>query len=243
MVVDGGIAAFEFRPLYRQVRDKLIRRLADGVWSPGEPLPSEMQLAAELGVSQGTVRKALDVMASENLVVRRQGKGTFVAKHDEERIMFRFFKLVPDSGIPSFPKSNVLSIGMHRASAAERGALSLGNSDKVIRVVRLRSIDNRPAIFETVIVPESLFPGIEEMELPNNLYGLYSMRFGVTVARSEEKLKAVAATEAEAKALGTSVDHPLLRIERIAFSVEKTPVEWRLSACLTDRMHYVSDLR
>ena len=67
-----------FRPLYRQARDVLVGRINDGIWQAGQVLPSEMEIAADLGVSQGTARKALDEMESENLVVRHQGRGTFV---------------------------------------------------------------------------------------------------------------------------------------------------------------------
>src|SRR5919202_6832930 len=91
-----------YRPLYRQVRALLVRRLAEGVWQPGQLLPSEGQLAAELGVSQGTVRKALDALTAERLLVRRQGRGTFVAEHEDGT--FHFFRLVPDAGAPSFPE-------------------------------------------------------------------------------------------------------------------------------------------
>ena len=105
-----------FRPLYRQVRDLLVRRIADGIWQAGQPLPSESEIALDLGVSQGTVRKALDEMTAENLVVRRQGRGTYVARHDDARILFQFFKLVPDTGERSFPESRMLEtvIGAYR---------------------------------------------------------------------------------------------------------------------------------
>ncbi|RXF69861.1 GntR family transcriptional regulator [Hansschlegelia zhihuaiae] len=235
--------ALGFRPLYRQVRDTLIRRLVDRVWAPGAPLPSEMQLAAELGVSQGTVRKALDAMAAENMVVRRQGRGTFVAKHDEERIMFQFFKLVGDDGVRSFPASRVLGLSQGRANAGEREALKLAKDARVIRIRRLRSIDGAPALVEAIALPEALFPGLATMEIPNNLYGLYAMRFGVTVASTREKLKAVAASPKDAEALGVAPGTPVLEIDRLALSLERTPVEWRLSLCLTDRMHYLSELR
>ncbi len=100
----AGAEALGFRPLYRQVKAIFVRRLVEGVWSPGTALPSEGQLASEIGVSQGTVRKALDELAAENLLVRRQGRGTFVAEHDERRILFQFFKLVPDDGDPALPR-------------------------------------------------------------------------------------------------------------------------------------------
>ena len=94
-------ATLGYRPLYRQVKELLMKRLSDGSWTPGQLLPSEPDIAADLGVSPGTVRKALDEMSAESLLVRRQGRGTFVARHDDERILFQFFRLVPDSGARS----------------------------------------------------------------------------------------------------------------------------------------------
>lgn len=228
------------RPLYMQVREKLIRNLVDGIWAPGDLLPSEMQLAAEWGVSQGTVRKALDAMAAENLVTRKQGRGTFVARPDDERIMFQFFKLHPDQGDKTFPKSTILSATRAAASDAEQDIF--GQDGAVIRLERLRFINDIPAISETVVVPESLFPGLETMELPNNLYGLYAMHFGIAIMRSTERIKAVRATPEQARLLECSPDEPLLQITRIGYSLENTPVEWRVSTCTTARFHYRADL-
>lgn len=230
------------KPLYRQVRDTLIRRMVDGVWAPGEPLPSEMQLAAELGVSQGTVRKALDEMAAENLVVRRQGRGTFVARHDEDRILFQFFKLVPDDGVPRFPDSRVLSIGKAKANASEAAALGLARGSRVVRIRRVRLIAGTPLLVESLSLPDALFPGLTDMEIPNNLYGLYSSRYGITVARAREKLRAVAAPPEDAAELGVPPGTPALLIDRLGFSLDQVPVEWRVSLCLTHHVHYLSDL-
>lgn len=233
----------EMKPLYRQVRETLIRRMVDGVWAQGEPLPSEMQLAAELGVSQGTVRKALDEMAAENLVTRRQGRGTFVTRHDEDRIMFQFFRLVTDAGEKKFPASRVLSVTKARANAAECEALALPRGARVLRVRRVRVIDGHPVIVEGMTLPEALFPGLGEVPaLPNNLYGLYATRYGVKVARAQEKLKAVAVSGADAQMLGVAPGTPALRIDRLAYSLEQVPVEWRVSLCLTEHMHYLSDV-
>ena len=91
------------QPLYRQAGEALMRRLVDGRWRPGEIIPPEHALAAELGVSQGTVRRALDELARINLVVRRQGKGTYVAEHTRERALFHFFHLVGDDGKRALP--------------------------------------------------------------------------------------------------------------------------------------------
>lgn len=236
----GGLG---FRPLYGQVRDALVRRLIDGVWQPGQPLPSEMQLAAELGVSQGTVRKALDSMAADNLVVRRQGRGTFVAKHDEERILFQFFKLVPDERPRTYPESRVLSMQTSPANEMERAKLQLESRSRVVRIHRVRSLDGQAVVYEAIALPHARFPDLAHAELPNNLYGLYAMRYGIAVGSTREQLKAVAAGAAEAEALAVEVGEPVLRIDRVALSLEQVPVEWRVSFCLTRDVHYQSFLR
>ncbi|MGQ3673488.1 GntR family transcriptional regulator [Xanthobacter sp. TB0136] len=234
--------SLESKPLYRQVRETLVRRMVDGVWSPGEPLPSEMHLAAELGVSQGTVRKALDELAAENLVTRRQGRGTFVARHDEERILFQFFKLVGDDGKRRFPESRVLGIEKARASVAEASALNLVRGARVLHIRRVRTCDDVPLLTETLTLPEALFPGLADMPVPNNLYGLYASRYGITVARAREKLKAVTVGPAEAGLLNVDAGTPALLIDRLAFGLDETPVEWRRSYCLTGNFHYLADL-
>ena len=87
-----------FSPLYQQIKGLILQSLQAGEWRPGELIPSEMELAARFKVSQGTVRKAIDELAAENLVMRRQGKGTFVATHSAQQVQYRFLKLHPDQG-------------------------------------------------------------------------------------------------------------------------------------------------
>lgn len=240
---DGTAEPLGFRPLYRQVKAILVRRLVDGVWAPGEGLPSEGQLAAEIGVSQGTVRKALDELAAENLVVRRQGRGTFVAEHDERRILFQFFKLVPDDGVARFPDSTVLAISTAPADADEQAALGLAAKSVVIRIRRVRALDAVPLVLEMVSLPQRLFGGLERGPVPNNLYSLYASRYGVTVASARERLKAVALNREDASLLAVAPATPALQIDRVALSLDGSPVERRLSLCLTQEAHYLSDLR
>jgi GntR family transcriptional regulator len=232
-----------FRPLYRQVKAIFIRRLVDGVWAPGASLPSEGQLAAEIGVSQGTVRKALDELAVENLLVRRQGRGTFVAEHDERRILFQFFKLVHDDGERRFPDSKVLGVDIGTADDAERQALELEAGAEIIRIRRLRAFETKPIILERLSLPQRVFPGLADNPIPNNLYSLYAARYGVTIAHARERLKAVALAQDEAALLGANAGTPALRIDRVALSLDGSPVELRVSLCLTEEAHYLSDLR
>src|SRR3954464_9117154 len=157
-------ASLGYRPLYRQVKELLVRGFGGGGWVPGQLLPSEPEIAAGLGVSPGTVRKALDEMSSESLLVRRQGRGTFVASHDEERILFQFFRMVSDSGVRCFPESRTISVSVGKADQSASARLAIGLKDSVVAIERVRSLDGRPCIHETIVLPRALFSGIERIK-------------------------------------------------------------------------------
>jgi len=234
---------FGYRPLYVQVRDQLVRRLIDGEWQPGQLIASEIELAREIGVSQGTIRKALDAMTTENLLIRRQGRGTFVARPEESRILFQFFRLVPDDGQRSFPDSAILERRRAAASAEAAEALAVAPGDPVWRIERVRTLAGAPLLVETLTLPDARVPGFGDLEaIPNNVYGLYSERWGITIGRASEKLKAIAADAADAAALGCAAGTPLLAITRVALDLENKPVELRVSRCLTQAVHYSSEL-
>ncbi len=233
-----------FRPLYLQVKESLVRRLIDGAWQPGQMIPSEMELARELGVSQGTVRKALDAMTSENLLIRKQGRGTYVAEPEESRILFNFFRLVPNTGERAFPHSRILRRTKGKASREEAAAMAVAEGSDVWRIERVRAFDGDPLLVETLVLPAARFPGFEaEHEIPNNVYRLYSQRWGITIASAREKLTAIAATASDARNLGCEPRTPLLRIFRVAVDLEQNVVELRVSRCLTEKAHYLSDVR
>jgi GntR family transcriptional regulator len=231
------------QPLYAQVKALIMQRLIAGQWRPGEMLPSEFQLADKFGVSQGTVRKALDELAAENVVVRRQGRGTFVAEHDDHRALFHFFHLVGPDGERRLPESRLISVRKGLAGRLEVGRLGIGRGTPVIRIRRVRELDGRPAIAETVAVPQTLFPDLADIrELPNTLYDLYERRYSITIARAVERLAAIAADERDAKLLGIAPGTPLLEIDRTAHALDGAAVEWRVSRCLTATLHYRVEL-
>ena len=233
-----------FRPLYRQVYDLLVRRIAEGAWRPAEALPSEQALAAELGVSQGTVRKALDALASEKLVERRQGKGTYVAEHTQERALFQFFRLARPDGERVTPESGPAWITRRPATATEQAKLALPSAAPVIEIHRTRLIDGEPAISETIVLPVAMFPDIDRHDpLPNTLYSLYQSNYGVSVATAEEELRADAATKDDAKRLKVPVGAPLLNIDRVAIAIDGKRVEWRSSRCDTRHLVYAVTIR
>ncbi|WP_274423684.1 GntR family transcriptional regulator [Chelativorans sp. YIM 93263] len=245
MTEDTKPRAFGFRPLYLQVRESLVRRLIDGSWQPGQLIPSEMELARELGISQGTVRKALDVMRAENLLISRQGRGTRVAEPEESRILFQFFHLVPDNGERSFPNSRVLHRDRARASKAEAEGLNTEAGAEVWRIERVRTLeDAKPLLIETITLPAARFPEFEALAaIPNNVYRLYSQTWGITIGGASEALKAISASAEDARVLGCAPGTPLLEISRTAFDLAQAPVELRVSRCLTEQAHYRADLR
>ena len=231
------------RPLYAQVKALITERLIAGRWRPGEVLPSEFQLADEFGVSQGTVRKALDALAADNVVVRRQGRGTFVTEHDDHRALFHFFHLVGPDGERRLPESRLVSIRKGLAGRMEGGRLGVGRGTPVIRIHRVRLLDRRPAITETIALPQKLFPDLADLgDVPNTLYDLYERRYGITVARAVERLAAVAADDRDAKLLEIAPATPLLEIDRTALALDGAVVEWRVSHCLSTTHHYRVEL-
>src|SRR6476620_5182281 len=138
-----------FSPLYQQIKTLILQSLQSGEWKPGEAIPSEMDLAARFRVSQGTVRKAIDELAAENLVVRRQGKGTFVATHAEQHVQYRFLKLMPDSGDRDSEgpaQRTVLECKRMRATAEVARSLALRSGDPVVQVRRILSCGCVPTI-------------------------------------------------------------------------------------------------
>lgn len=231
-------------PLYAQVYDILVQRISSGPWRPGQLLPNEFDLARELGVSQGTVRKALDRLAAEHLVVRRQGRGTFVAEHTADAVHFRYFHLHGPDGDRATPDSIGIRVSRGKAAATDRAKLELPAGAEVVRIDRVRTVEGEPMIVERIVLPGARFPDIESIDpIPNTLYDLFQSRYGITVAGADEQLTAGSATPAEAVKLKVAPGTPLLVIDRIAFGVDGTRVEWRLSRCLTDKLRYLSRLR
>ena len=228
--------------LYQKVDNIIRQRLIDNVWKPGDALPSEMQLADELDVSQGTVRKALNDMVTENLLFRRQGLGTFVSEHTERRALFLYFSIVGNDGSRLLPESNILSCEEKIPTPEEAEKLQLNQGDMIVQFRRIRFFNNVPIIVETISLPLEHFPGFgTDVEPPNNLFRFYQSAYGITVAKAEEHLKAVKASAEETDLLGIADGAPLLEIDRIAKMLDSRPVEWRVSHCDTSNYRYVAE--
>ena len=234
-----------FKPLYDQIKVLLTQSLIGGEWRPGEMIPSEIDLAVRYKVSQGTVRKAIDELAAENILIRRQGKGTFVATHKEENIKLRFLRLTSVNGQKEVLENELLSCTRSKASKHFANILDLKLGAPLIEVKRLLSFSGRPLIYDHIILPATPFKGINANRVEENhgsMYSMYESQFGIRMIRAEERLKAVAAENEVAKVLGLSEGFPLLSIERVSYTYGDKPMEWRLGLCVTDNHRYMNEL-
>jgi len=234
-----------FRPLYEQIKILITQSLVAGEWRPGEVIPSELELASRFKVSQGTVRKAIDELAAENILVRRQGKGTFVATHTEEHTQYRFMRIVELNGKKESPVSEVLHCERVKADGTAAERLGLKRGAPVMMVRRLLRLSGEPVVLDDIYLSATLFKGINEVlinEFNGTLYSLYESRYGTRIIRAEERIRAGKADEAVAVLLGTPPNAPLLDIDRVAYTYGDQPVEWRVSRCNTQHHCYLNDL-
>ena len=242
----GGTPAFS--PLYQQIKVLILQSLQGGEWKPGDVIPSEMDLAARFRVSQGTVRKAIDELAAENLVVRRQGKGTFVATHAEQQVQYRFLRLLPDTGDASSEgprQRHFIECKRLRAPADIARALGLRSGDAVLHVRRVLSFQQVPTILEDLWLPAAPFKGLTAERLDSYrgpMYALFETEFGVRMVRAEEKIRALAASEPACELLKVKAGEPLLSVERTAFTYNDLPMELRRGLYRTDTHHYRNSL-
>ena len=237
-----------FSPLYQQIKTLILRSLQAGEWKPGDMIPSEFDLAARFRVSQGTVRKAIDELATDNLLVRRQGKGTFVATHSEAHIQYRFLRLLPDAEsleAQGPAERRIIECRRLRAPAEVARQLALRTGDALLQVKRVLAFAGTPAILEDIWLPGGPFKGLTQETLAEDkgpMYALFETEFGVRMVRAEEKLKAVSADADAAMLLGVEVGHPLLSVERLAYTYNDLPMELRRGLYRTETRHYFNEL-
>lgn len=232
-------------PLYIQIQDLLIDRIIKGKWAPKEIIPSEVQLAQELNVSQGTIRKAITSLVEKKILLRRHGKGTYVTNHNNERSLFQFFHIHNAKNEKVLPTSRTLSCKLQDASGLEIEKLKLTKQSKIIRIERVRTFEDIPVICESISLPKKFFNDLVEIhpdDLPNSLYELYETQFGKTVHKAEESLRAINALESDARLLNIQLNTPLLDIERIAYTLDNIPIELRITRCMTEHHHYQNTL-
>ena len=232
-------------PLYRAVHWRITRALAEGQWKPGESIPSESRLAAEFNVSIGTIRRAIDELVAGSILVRQQGRGTYVATHTEDRTLFYFFHIIGKDGAREFPVSELLGFRRERADANDEKLLGTPRGSRVARVCNVLKLRDAPVVLDTITVSTERFPRIDETTFrgrEGTIYGLYQARYGVNVVRISERLSAAHPPADVAAILRMPANQPALHIRRVAYTYNDSPVEHRRSWINTADHEYLSDL-
>ena len=232
-------------PLYRAVKRALLQAIEAGRLAPGESLPNEAALGQAFGVSVGTVRHAVDELVAEHIVVRRQGRGTFVATHSADRFLFQFFHVERSDGLREVPTVELLSFERTRLDEEAAAALSLRAGEHAFHVENRLLLQGRPVVHDVLVLPVLLFKGLTEKRLrerPGTIYQLYQSEFGITVVRAVERARAVAADRGASRVLGLAPGTPVLQVRRTALTFGDKPVEWRVSTLHTAAHDYVQTL-
>jgi GntR family transcriptional regulator len=233
-------------PLYKDVKRQMMEALSCGEWPPGHAIPAERRLSERYGISIGTVRKAIDELVAENILIRQQGRGTFVASHNRDRMLFYFFHVVPLEAAKEHPEVGFLAFARGKADRVAAEALGVPVGDPVLRIRNLLRLAGRPAIVDDITLPASRFGGLTEKQFrarPSTIYNLYQESFGISVVRTSERLRAAVADAETARLLDVATGAPLLTIRRVALTYNDTPVEYRVSVVDSGHFEYWNEIR
>ena len=232
-------------PLYIQIKKRITESLVCGLWHPGQSIPSEIELAQSYNVSQGTVRKAIDELAAEKILIRRQGKGTFVASHNEEHNQLRFLRLTSSLGDKEKLDNKLITFEKEKASNGLAKTLGINSASTVVSIKRVLTFNEKPLILDLIKVPAASFRGLTPgkiIEKKGSMYRMYEADFGIQMLHAKEKIRAVTASPEAAELLGVSIGSPILSVERTSFTYDNKAIEWRLGLCLTENHHYATEL-
>ena len=232
-------------PLYEEVKKKITQSLIQGEWVPGEAIPCEIELANIYDVSQGTVRKAIDDLSAESILVRRQGKGTYVATHNEETIQLRFLRLTSNFGLKEKLDNQLISFSKEKATNKLSKILNINPASTIITLKRILTFNEKPLILDVIKIPAQSFRGLTaEMVIKKkgSMYRMYEADFGIRMLRADEKIKAITANSESASLLNVKENFPLLSVERLSYTYDNKPLEWRLGLCVTENHFYRSEL-
>ena len=233
------------QPLYEEVKKNISTSLIGGEWGPGQAIPSEIELSNTYNVSQGTVRKAIDELSAESILIRRQGKGTYVATHNEENIQFRFLKLTSNIGLKEKLDNQLVSFVKEKATNKLAKILNVNTASTIISLKRVLTFNEKPLILDVIKIPAQSFRGLTAemvVEKKGSMYRMYETDFGVRMLRADEQIRAVNANPESASLLNIKKNTPLLSVERISYTYENRPLEWRLGLYTTNNHYYRSEL-
>ena len=232
-------------PLYRVVKRSLLSGIEDGRYAAGQALPSETELAQAFGVSIGTLRRGVDELVAEHILVRRQGRGTFVALHSDDRFLFQFFHVERCDGVRESPQVELVSFERVRVEEEAAQRLGLKTGEPVFQIDNRLLLQGRAVIHDRLTLSALLFKGLTEKrfrERTSTIYHLYQTEFGITVTHAQERARAVGADRLATRILGLALGAPVMQVRRCALTFGDKPVEYRVSTINTVQHEYVQSL-
>lgn len=230
------------KALYLQVRDALAERVASGQWKSGAPIANEGDLARELGVSGGTVRKALELMEAQRLIIRRQGRGTFVSDQTSEDHAARFCRFRGASGERLFSRASVQQIGKGTANEEEARRLRLAPGEGVYRMRKIRLYRGHVFMVKDAVVPLALFPGLPDRREVAGSITTLAQAYGVLVGTGEERISLCTAAAGVAEALGVACGTPVIHLDRVVLMLDGPPLEWSTAHCHVAGGYYLAEV-
>lgn len=229
---------FVTRPLYLLVRDALVQRVISNEWKPGSPLPNEFELAREMGVSIGTIRKSLDELERERVLVRRQGRGTFVADHSSEEFAIRFSSLRDPAGNRIHGLIQGSQWTRVEATPAEIARMQLRPGAEVLRVTRTRTFRDHAFAWDRASLPAALFPKLPA-DVGSYRISIMAQSNNLLLSNAVEEVSADLASAEDAQRLAIPEGTPILQKERRVFTENGKIAEWRTTRCYLRETKYI----
>jgi GntR family transcriptional regulator len=232
-------------PYYAQLLELLRSQIRQGEWRPGDQLPGEHSLCATYGVSRSVVRQALGEMESEGLIVRRKGKGAFVAEpkivESLAQRLTGFHQDMRERGLR--PISEILAQEVVPATTYVARQLEVATGTPVVHLRRLRSVNDEPIVLVSSFLPATLCRGMVTVDFrERSLYEYLEQSCGVTIARGRRTIEAAAANQEEAAYLHLQIGDPLISLDSVSYAEDGTPIEYYRASHRGDRSQFEVEL-
>ena len=231
-------------PLYEQVAAQLRSLLAEGKWEEGDRIPPERILVDEFGVSRITLRRAVDALVDEHLLVRRSGAGTFVASVTSQLPLVGLHStrdIARAHGLRL--EVRILGYQIRRASRLEGSKLELRAGKPVVSFVRQDWVGEEPICVAQCVLPARLAGPLSEPALvAYSTYELIERDLNIRIVKARQRVYADAAPTELAPLLGIEAGAPLMRIDRVTLDAHDIPVEWGLISYPHQEIECVTEL-
>jgi GntR family transcriptional regulator len=232
-------------PLYKRVEQHILANIDGGKLVPGDLIPSEPQLAKQLDVSQGTVKKAIDNLVNDKRLYRHQGKGTYVSSVDFNNSLFRFFSYGDAAGKDVRIHKKTLERSLKPAPKNIAKALGYSPDNDLLYIQRHGFIKDQPILIEHCWWCPEILPGLEkgDVHIPDLMYAMVVDNYGVPVISAEETLTADIADKCTAEILGIAEKAPIVVLIRHTFSRNNKMIEYRKTVGRADKFSYKTKIR